>query len=676
MNDATFTALLATFFEESFEGLDRAEAGLLQLDTAGSPEIIGDLFRAIHSIKGGSGAFGIDEVTGLAHVMENLLDDIRSGRACTAEMSAALLSGVDHLRRSLDARQARRPVDTAGHAPVIARIVAARGAPSAPGAPKPAPAPVAAPAAPAAETWRIRFAPHAHLMRSGNDPVRILDHLASFGASVETVDRSKLPPLGELDPTACYLAWELRVPGTVARADLDDAFAWVEGECDLVIERDADIVVEVEEASPVSAPAALAPAAAGPPAPAVERREGISTLRVGVDKIDLLMNMVGELVITQSMLGELEDDRPLDADRVARLREGLGLLARTTRALQESVVRLRSTPVSTVFARLPRIVHDVGRRLGKDIAITISGESTELDRTVLEKLGDPLVHLVRNSIDHGIEDAETRLAAGKPAQGTISLHAEHRGSAVVIGISDDGRGLDLPKILAKAKAKGLVAADAELTPDEIAALIFAPGFSTAEVVSEVSGRGVGMDVVMRHIKELRGEVSVTSEPGKGTRTLLSLPLTLAIIDGQLVRLADQAYVVPLLAIRETVELRQFKQRRFGTHAVIRLRDEIVPVVDLGALLGIEGDHAGDDRLLMIVEAEGQPMGLIVDELLAQQQVVIKSLETNFGKVDGLAGATILGDGRVAFILDIAALHRDVRRQGRSASPDAGTDQAA
>jgi len=663
MDDATFSALLATFFEESFEGLDRTEAGLLQLHSAPSPEVVADLFRAIHSIKGGAGAFGIDEVTGLAHVMENLLDDVRSGTPATPEMSAALLSGVDHLRRSLDARQAGRSVDVTEHAPVIARLVAARGAPAA--------VVTRTTEAPAAgDAWRIRFSPHPHMMRSGNDPLRILAHLATLGVTVVAADTSRVPPLAELDLSACRLAWELRGPSTVLRAELDDAFAWVEGDCDLAIERDLPTAVEVDVV--VAEPAARAPA----PVAAPERREGSSTLRVGIDKIDLLMNMVGELVITQSMLGELDDDRPIDGERVARLREGLGLLARTTRALQESVVRLRSTPVSTVFARLPRLVHDLGRRLGKDIAISISGETTELDRTVLEKLGDPLVHLVRNSIDHGIEDAATRVAAGKPAQGTISLHAEHRGSAVVIVISDDGRGLDLPRILAKAKDRGLVSPDAQPHPDEIAALIFAPGFSTATEVSEVSGRGVGMDVVMRHIKELRGDVAVTSEPGKGTRTVLSLPLTLAIIDGQIVRLADQAYVVPLLAIRETVELRQFKQRRFGTHDVIRLRDQIVPVVDLAAMLGIQGAGRGEGRLLMIVEADGQPLGLLVDELLAQQQVVIKSLETNFGRVDGLAGATILGDGRVAFILDIAALYRDVRRQGRSASPGSGADRAA
>lgn len=648
LDAAAMASLLATFFEESFEGLDRTEAGLLALGGDASAEVVGDLFRAIHSIKGGAGAFGVDEVSALAHVMENLLDDVRNGTRPSPEMTAALLAGVDQLRRGLVGRQQGKPVHADELAPIVARLVASRSS---------------AVAAPPEPDWRIAFAPHPAMMRTGNDPLAILRQLARLGGAVESVDVSRVPALADLDPAEIHLAWRLRVPGAVVRAELDDAFAWVEGECALTIER------EVAHAA-----AAAAPPPPPPPAPEL-RKDAIGSLRVGVDKIDLLMNMVGELVITQSMLGELDDDRPLDAERVGRLREGLALLARTTRALQESVVRLRSTPVGVVFARLPRLVHDLGQRLHKDVAIAISGETTELDRTVIEKIGDPLVHIVRNSIDHGIENVATRLAAGKPAQGTIRVRAEHRGSAVAIEIIDDGRGLDLTKILAKAKERGLVPPDAQPRPDEIAQLIFAPGFSTADEVSEVSGRGVGMDVVWRHVKALRGDVSITSEPGRGTRTVLSLPLTLAIIDGQLVRLGDQAFVIPLLSIRETVELSQFQQRRLGACDVIRLRDEIVPIVDLAAVLGIRAPNQTPRRLLMIVDADGVPIGLLVDELLAQQQVVVKSLETNFGRVDGLAGGTILGDGRVAFILDVAALSRDVRRTGRTADP-VGADHAA
>ncbi len=327
-------------------------------------------------------------------------------------------------------------------------------------------------------------------------------------------------------------------------------------------------------------------------------------------------------------------------------------------------MRLRSMPIGAAFGRLPRLVHDLGMRLGKEIALDISGETIELDKTVLEKLGDPLVHIVRNSVDHGIEMPEERLAAGKSRQGTITLHAEHHGSAVVIEVGDDGRGLDYDRILALAKQRGLVAPDATLAPEEIAQLIFAPGFSTANAVSDISGRGVGMDVVWRHIKELRGEVRVESTPRKGMRTTLRLPLTLAIIDGQLVRLGDRSYVIPLLSIVETVQVEPARRKTLGACQFYRFRDRIVPVIDVAAHFGVHEPGSADSRMLMIVEADGTHLGLLVDELQAQQQVVIKSLETNFGRVDGLAGATILGDGRVAFIVDIAALARAVRRHAR------------
>lgn len=673
LDAATLAALQTTFLEESFEGLDRAETGLLALTSELDPEVIGDLFRAIHSIKGGAGAFGIDEITELAHTMENLLDDIRSGTAITADGTSALLEGVDELRQALVARQQGRRAATTAHAAVCARLVAARAAARAQVAVAPvAAAPVTAPAESAAP-WLITFAPHADLMKTGNDPLRLLRQLATLGSTLLHTHLDRLPPLAELDAADIHLAWTLTVPGDVPRAELDDVFAWVEGDCDLSIVRDEPApVVAATPVAPTAAPT-LAPAPAsdsGPPA-----SSGVATLRVGIDKIDQLMNMVGELVITQSMLGEL-DDGPVSPERLARLREGLGLLARNTRSLQESVVRLRSMPVGVVFARLPRLVHDLGQRLGKDIAIEITGQSTELDKTVLEKLGDPLVHIVRNSIDHGIETAEDRERAGKSRQGTIRVHAEHRGSAIAIEIADDGRGLDHARILAVARERGLVAPDAQLRDEEIAQLIFAPGFSTAKEVSEISGRGVGMDVVWRHIKELRGEVHVESIAGKGTRTTLSLPLTLAIIDGQLLQVCDETYVIPLLSIVETVEIEPGQRHRYGDAEVVQIRNQIVPVIDLGATLGLRPPGTSVSKLLMVVETEGAPLGLLVDELLAQQQVVIKSLETNFGRVDGLAGATIMGDGRVAFILDIVALSRHVRRSSRTADPSIQRDQAA
>ncbi len=664
LDAATFASLQATFLEESFEGLDRAEAGLLALDPAAGDEVIGDLFRAIHSIKGGAGAFGIDEITGLAHTMESVLDDVRAGATATPAMIAALLRGVDELRHALEERRVGRVASGAAHAEVCAALTAARGAvPDGVAAVAPGPAAVGGAPEPA---WQVDFAPLPHLMRNGNDPLRLVRELITLGGELLAVDTAHVPPLDELDPIECHLAWRLRVPGAISRAALDDVFAWVDGDCVLAIARTG---------APAAAPAALvADPAAAPvigPAGGVRAVEpgAIGSIRVGVDKIDQLMNMIGELVITQSMLGELDGEGPVDAERLARLREGLSQLARNTRAMQESVVRLRSMPVGVVFGRIPRLVHDVGARLGKEVALELSGGTTELDKTVLEKLGDPLVHIVRNSIDHGLELPEQRLAAGKPRQGLIRLHAEHRGSEIVIEVTDDGRGLDLPRIRAKGVERGLLAADAVLSDDEIARLIFAPGFSTAEVVSDVSGRGVGMDVVWRHIKELGGQVDVQSSPGAGTRTILRLPLTLAIIDGQLIRVLEHQYVVPLLAIVESVQIDPRRRARLaGGHDVYRVREQIVPIVDLGAALGLRAAGQATTSLLMIVETDGAPIGLLVDELLAQQQVVIKSLESNYQRVDGLAGATILGDGRVAFILDIVDLARHARR-GRAGHAD-------
>ncbi len=664
---ATLAALLVTFLEESFEGLDRAEAGLLQLGPVPDPEVIGDLFRAIHSIKGGAGAFGVDEVSELAHIMENLLDDIRSGVPTTPEMCDALLSGVDELRASLRDRQDGRPAQPGGHHAICARLVASRSPGHAPAGHAPSgPHLVAAPAPVVVSApWLVTFTPHPGLMLGGNDPLRIIRELVDLGAEV-TADLGRLPSLDLLDPTELHLSWQLRLPGTVLRSQIDEAFAWVDGECTLAVVRDEPAPPSIV-AAPTSAAAPDAPGAPpAPPTPAARSTDdhgsqNLGSLRVGIDKIDLLMNMVGELVITQSMLGELDTDGPVDADRAAQIREGLLLLARNTRALQESVVRLRSMPVGVVFARLPRLVHDLGHKLGKRVELVTLGQGTELDKTVLEKLGDPLVHIVRNSVDHGIEAPDERIAAGKPAHGTITIRAEHRGSAIVIEVADDGRGLNYPRILALAKQRGLVAPDAQLRDDEIANLVFSPGFSTAPAVSDVSGRGVGMDVVWRHLKEVGGDVHIDSTPGRGTCTTLRVPLTLAIIDGQLVRVGEQSYVMPLLSIVETVELDPEKMRRIGTSDVYRVRDQIVPVVDLGVAFGLRGQGETTSRLLMIVETDGAPFGLIVDELLAQQQIVVKSLETNFGRIEGLAGATILGDGHVAFIVDIIALTRSVRR---------------
>ena len=389
------------------------------------------------------------------------------------------------------------------------------------------------------------------------------------------------------------------------------------------------------------------------------------SIRVSTDKVDNIINLVGELLITQSMLSGFGDG--IDPGDLPRLRQGLLQLARNSRELQESVMQIRMLPISFAFNRFPRLVHDLSRTLGKKVDLKFAGEHTELDKTVLEKISDPLVHLVRNALDHGLETPEQRIAAGKEPTGTLELGASHEGGNIIIEVRDDGAGLNRERILRKAIERGLIAKDHALSDEETDNLIFMPGFSTAEQISDVSGRGVGMDVVRRNISDLGGHVQMFSEAGAGSRIRIRLPLTLAILDGQLVRVGSEIYVISLLAIVETI---QIKRERLSTIAgkaeVFRLRNEYLPVVKLYQQFGIEPDSRDAvDGLLVIVEADGTRIGLLVDDLLAQQQVVIKSLESNFKQVSGLAGATILGDGAIALIIDVPGLIQSAAHGHRS-----------
>ncbi len=653
------TQFHGTFFEESFEALDSMEAALLKL-SAGEvdQELINTIFRVAHSIKGGSATFGFAEIAGFTHTLETLLDELRAGkRPVHAKLVDLLLRSGDLMREMLVATRDANPLDKSRisvlHREIEAEL-ASKGSPAATGeaataAPPaktgPAPAPSAGPAG-----WRIHFAPGPKLLRHGNDPLRILRELAALGACTVRVDAMKIPPLADLDAEECRMSWDVDLAGDVAEVAVRAVFDWVEGECELAI---TPMGVTRSE-SPVPAIAATAPGpATAAPAEATRNAGGEGgSIRVSIEKIDELLNSVGELVITQSVLSQLA--APLEGRDAEELRNALGQLERHMRSLQESVMRVRMLPISFVFNRFPRLVRDLGQRLGKQIELRMSGDSTELDKTVLEKIGDPLVHLVRNSIDHGIESPESRLAAGKAASGTIELNAYHKGGSVVVEVSDDGGGLKREKILAKARERGLVTADEELSEDRIFNLIFAPGFSTADVVSDVSGRGVGMDVVKRNINELGGHVQIFSTPGKGSMVRIRLPLTLAILDGQLARVGSEVYVVPIVSIVETIQVRREQVNTIANQGeVLRLRDDYLPIVRLYDLFAVRPDHEVlTDGLLMIVEADGQRAGLFVDELMSQQQVVIKSLETNFRPVTGLAGATMLGDGRVALILDV------------------------
>jgi two-component system chemotaxis sensor kinase CheA len=385
-----------------------------------------------------------------------------------------------------------------------------------------------------------------------------------------------------------------------------------------------------------------------------------NSIRVSVEKIDDLMNSVGELVITQSMLGQLGD---LVSDSVGeRLRTGLAQLERNVRELQESVMRVRMVPISFVFSRFPRMVRDLSQRLNKQVELKMTGGDTELDKTVLEKIGDPLVHLVRNSIDHGIEMPAQRMAAGKDPCGVVHLHAYHRGSSIVVEVTDDGGGLRRDRILEKARERGLIKSDAQLSDEELCSLIFVAGFSTQERATDVSGRGVGMDVVRRNVEELGGTIELSSDVGQGSRFTITLPLTLAIVDGQTIAVGDETYIVPLTAIIESLQMKSAAVNEVVGHGeVLTFRGEYLPVLRLQQHFntGCERRHRSDEGLIMVVEGDGRRVGLCVDELLGQQQVVVKTLEANYGHVEGIAGATILGDGSVALILDVANLTRSV-----------------
>ncbi|MGD8886234.1 MAG: chemotaxis protein CheA, partial [Gammaproteobacteria bacterium] len=480
------------------------------------------------------------------------------------------------------------------------------------------------------------------------------------------VDLSGLVDFRVIDPEDCYLSWTLNIHGATTKDEISEVFEWVEDECKIAIAPAIAVEpVPLNPSTPIASSKPIQTTAEAPLSTAQEKPVSTSnsdsaSIRVGIDKVDTIINMVGELVITQSMLEQLGEDFEeglTDSSRFEKLREGLVQLERNTRELQESVMRIRMLPISYVFNRVPRIVHDLSRKLGKEVDVKMSGEGTELDKTVLEKIGDPLVHLIRNALDHGIEQPDVRKARGKPEQGTIFLNAYHQGGNIIVEVRDDGAGLPREKILQKARSRGLIDGADELTDDHISDLIFHPGFSTAESVSDVSGRGVGMDVVKKNIKALNGNIDVQSTEGVGTSFTVRLPLTLAILDGQLVRVGNETYIVPLVSIIESLQIKAQKISAVAGQAeVYKLRDEYIPFIRLHQLFDLQADREQlDGGLMVVVEGDGKKAGLVVDDLLAQQQVVIKSLETNFKRVEGLSGATILGDGTVALIVDIAGL---------------------
>jgi two-component system chemotaxis sensor kinase CheA len=698
--DLEMAEIAKVFFQESREGLDVMESGLLSLGASADSENINTIFRAAHSIKGGSATFGFAEVAGFTHGVETLLDEMRNGvRPVTAEAIQTLLQACDCLREMIAATEVEQPLDQVRIASLnsdIRHILGERLNEAPASAPTPAPAASNAAAAGAGAAsdpagWRVVFEPVADLLRLRNEPARMFMELRRLGAFAALADASRLPLLEALDPESCYLSWNIEINGQVPRAKLDEVFDWVDSGCRLEFtptgssapgapraaadasspETRAVSPAETKPRASATESKAVSPAEADRTAPAgapaQKASEESGSIRVATEKVDNIINLVGELLITQSMLSGFADG--IDPNDLDRLRQGLSQLARNTRELQESVMQIRMLPISFAFNRFPRIVHDLSRKLAKKVELKLLGEGTELDKTVLEKISDPLVHLVRNALDHGLETPERRLAAGKQETGTLELAAFHEGGNIIIEVRDDGAGLNKAKILQKARERALVAPDQDLTDEQIDNLIFMPGFSTAEQISDVSGRGVGMDVVRRNINDLGGHVQISSREGLGSTIRIRLPLTLAILDGQLVRVGKEVYIISLLAIVETIQVaRERVNTLVGRTEVFRLRDEYLPVVKLCDQFGVEPDsRSAEDGLLVVIEADGKRAGVLVDDLLAQQQVVIKSLESNFKAVPGIAGATILGDGTVALIIDVPGLIRSVAKQGVAAA---------
>lgn len=738
-----FEAIKATFFQECDELLADLEAKLMLLEQGQTDlETINAVFRAVHSVKGGAGAFGLEALVRFAHVFETLMDELRAGRKpCDAITIKTLLRASDVLADHIQAAQGLiPPVDEARSAALVAEMQVLTHGGEAPveveededdfgftpmafdmALDEPAPLPIADRGADAPSVgWRIVFKPMGRMYVNANETSLLLRELGRLGPVTVVVDDSETPTLDALSIDDGCLTWTVDLAAAVDEAAVREVFDFVESDCDLTItplgaggdelaafedepaavlpasddldiaallakasgaaaEPPADVVpfapLEPEPApilavpvvEPVSAPVA-APVAATPAPASAPVAPAPVTIRVDLDRVDRLINVVGELVIQQAMLSQ----RVLESGlaRSSGIALGLEDLELLTREIQDSVMAIRAQPVKSVFQRMPRLVREVADMVSKQVRLVTAGEDTEVDKTVVERLAEPITHMLRNAIDHGLETPEERVAAGKPAEGTVRLAALHRSGRIVIEISDDGRGINRERVKKIAVDKGLIAADAPLTDEQIDNLIFAPGFSTAAVVSDISGRGVGMDVVKRSIQALGGRISISSVPGKGSTFTLSLPLTLAVLDGMVVAAAEQTLIAPLPAIVESLTP-QAVDLHFvgGVDPVIRFRDRFLPLIDVALIMGFrEQPMNPTEGVAVVVETEGgQQAALLFDAIQGQRQVVIKSLETNYQQVEGVAAATILGDGRVALILDVDVLVTDMRR--KSVRPD-------
>lgn len=642
MNDDDLDDLKVVFLDECRENIALLERGLMAMsDGEHDADRLNEVFRAAHSIKGGAATFGYTAMSELTHHMETLLDEMRAARRPVVEADTDLLfEGLDTLQRLLEASALAADADDPERARVQSGLQASVQRDAVPVAPavEPDQRPLRA--------LTIAFEPHRDFHARGHEPLLILQELQRLGEVRTSVSVEAAPGLFDIDLSRCWLSWQVQIDTHATDEALAEIFAWVDTDCSVTI------TARGESASEPPPPDARETPVERKPAPRPAAAESAS-IRIATDKIDELIDLVGELVITQSMLSRVADSGlAMDAEE---MRERVADLEQHTRQLQESVMQVRMLPLSSAFARLPRMVRDLSRKLDKAVDLRIVGESTELDKTVLERIADPLVHLVRNALDHGVESRAERAAAGKPAQATLALAARQENGSVIIEISDDGGGIDEARVLSIAHDKGLVAADDVLDSEQIQQLIFAPGFSTAETVTDTSGRGVGMDVVRRNILDLGGRVHVASVAGQGTRIEITLPLSLAIMDGQLVRIDGQVFVIPILSIVETLEIEKAAVSSVpGIGEICRFRGEYLPMIRAGERFGMQRGQGRDDRLVVVVETHGGRCGVVIEAVLGQQQVVIKPLDKNYRDVEGLGGATIMSDGSVALIIDPAS----------------------
>jgi len=696
---ASLDQLKQTFFDECDEALQQIEAGLTEIGAGqGADDTVNAVFRGVHSVKGGAGIFGFAALVEFAHVFETVLDGLRrGGLTATSETVDVLLSASDVLSDLVQMSRSNTSI-AAGFGgecrAALERIInqddagAAEDDTSAAPADfdgidfTPVPVDLDEPSAnpDVVHAYTITFRPKAEMLKNGNDPLQVLRELRKLGELDLAAQADLLPSLADIEAQRTYIWWTGTLRTSATRALIEQVFEPVAGDCELEIVEpfvepkgageagDSDTsaaappaeavdpavpAAPAEKAEPANAPGDTAEAASAERSKAA--RPAATTTRIELDRIDRVVNMVGELVIAQAMLGQIVQDLPEGTS--GQLLQVLDEVVHHTRELKDSVMSMRAQPVGSVFQRMPRLVRELSAKTQKKVRLEMFGETTEVDRSIIERLSDPLTHIIRNSVDHGIESPAERLAAGKSEEGAVRLSAEQRGGRIVIEIRDDGAGINSERVLKKARERGLVSADAMLSEDEIGNLIMLPGFSTAEKVSDISGRGVGMDVVRSNIQDIGGRISLKSERGRGMTIQLALPLTLAVMDGMVIKVGQQTYVMPLSSIVECLRpARSEINNLIGTRGMLQLRGEFVPLVQLDELLDISSNGESGERVVIITDAgEGSRFGLVVDELCGHQQVVIKSIEESYGRVPGIAAATILGNGRVAFILDIEAL---------------------